>query len=714
MKTRTLLFTFLALFTIGLIAFQSSCKKENEEPPGENDELSIPETTKVIDNSIWNNYFISIDSLQYTFTFKKELINDISLSVGDILVAENGHGHLRKIANIQTVSNEILIETSPACLSEAIENGSFSLETVLSEQKIMKINYFEEGVRIDTSHMKNTENTALNYEINIYLDDAKKVYITGSYSIIPTVKWAYKIRWFKSNRLDVKFVVEEIISLSSTIELLNIEYEKERKIATVEFNPILVLIGNVPVKIVPEIDLMVGANLNVESSVTTSITQQVDYVAGLLYENKEWSPYKERTEELTYLPPTLSANAEAKIYVKPQLNLKVYGFVAPYLFGDIYGRIEADIQANPWWSLYGGAGIGVGVKGEILDEELFDYYTDPSLINYEVLIANASLSLIVVTDQAINITQDGADVDARIDFSDSDIQEHGHCWSTQPNPTISLSTKTELGFVSENDLPINYNLHLSGLEHSTPYFVRAYAINMDTTVYGNEITFTTQGGGGGGEPCPGTPTVTDNDGNVYNTVLIGSQCWMKENLNVGTMINNETGGSNNDGWQTDNGTIEKWCYDNSTSNCDTYGGLYQWNEMMQYLETPGEQGICPSGWHIPTKEEWTILIDYLGGSYVAGGKMKTTGTIQGGNGLWNEPNTDATNESGYTGIPAGYGFCGLVASFLGIGNNSFTWSSSPYVVQSHAISNSLRYDSGYSSSSDSFKKYGKSVRCLKD
>jgi len=80
-----------------------------------------------------------------------------------------------------------------------------------------------------------------------------------------------------------------------------------------------------------------------------------------------------------------------------------------------------------------------------------------------------------------------------------------------------------------------------------------------------------------GIPCPGIPTVT-YQGQVYNTVLIGSQCWLKENLNVGTMIN----GSQN---QTNNSTIEKYCYDNDPANCDEYGGLYQWDEMMQYTTT---------------------------------------------------------------------------------------------------------------------------------
>lgn len=84
----------------------------------------------------------------------------------------------------------------------------------------------------------------------------------------------------------------------------------------------------------------------------------------------------------------------------------------------------------------------------------------------------------------------------------------------------------------------------------------------------------------------GYSIIDSRDGQTYNTVLIGTQCWMAENLNIGTMIN----GSSD---QTDNATIEKYCYNNKTANCDTYGGLYQWTEMMQYVMTEGAQGICP-------------------------------------------------------------------------------------------------------------------------
>jgi uncharacterized protein (TIGR02145 family) len=142
-------------------------------------------------------------------------------------------------------------------------------------------------------------------------------------------------------------------------------------------------------------------------------------------------------------------------------------------------------------------------------------------------------------------------------------------------------------------------------------------------------------------PCPNCPTVTDADGNIYNTVQIGNFCWMAENLNVGIRID----GQNN---QSDNGITEKYCYNDNPANCADYGGLYQWDELMQYAPSDegiigSTQGICPEGWHIPAYIELYAL-ECLGG-----GILKESGTAH-----WLPPNTGATNESGFTALPGGY------------------------------------------------------------
>src|ERR1035437_2147476 len=136
-------------------------------------------------------------------------------------------------------------------------------------------------------------------------------------------------------------------------------------------------------------------------------------------------------------------------------------------------------------------------------------------------------------------------------------------------------------------------------------------------------------------PCPGVQTV-DYGGKTYNTVQIGSQCWLKENLDVGTMINSATAADS----MRNNGIIEKYCFNDDPNNCTTYGGLYQWNEAMQYVTTPGSKGICPTGWHIPTSAEDSTLITTVSND---GNALKAVGQ-----------DSTSTNTSGFSALLAGY------------------------------------------------------------
>ena len=131
------------------------------------------------------------------------------------------------------------------------------------------------------------------------------------------------------------------------------------------------------------------------------------------------------------------------------------------------------------------------------------------------------------------------------------------------------------------------------------------------------------------------------DGREYKIVKIGDQCWMAENLNIGDKITGVTP-------QSDNGDIEKYCYDNSEANCDLYGGLYQWNEMMQYVIGWENRGVCPFSWHIPSGDEMDLLVNQLGGTGIAGGAMKDIGYDH-----WLSPNEGATNSSGFTAFGGG-------------------------------------------------------------
>ena len=187
-----------------------------------------------------------------------------------------------------------------------------------------------------------------------------------------------------------------------------------------------------------------------------------------------------------------------------------------------------------------------------------------------------------------------------------------------------------------------------------------------------------------------TGTITDIDGNIYQTVLIGNQWWMTENLKV---THDPQGNS-----------ITSCYYNNSEDNLNTYGRLYTWNEAMNGSITEGAQGIAPDGWHIPSVADWQELISYLGGTSIAGGKMKETGTSH-----WNSPN-NATNSSGMTILPGGEKENG-VYKFLG--QYAVIWSSKQvsstqaqyYTLKNNEIQIVLRTWS---------KSLSYSIRCVKD
>ena len=211
-------------------------------------------------------------------------------------------------------------------------------------------------------------------------------------------------------------------------------------------------------------------------------------------------------------------------------------------------------------------------------------------------------------------------------------------------------------------------------------------------------------------PCPGTPTV-EYQGQVYNTIQIFSQCWLKENLNVGIMVPSNQNMLNNS-------IIEKYCYHNNEDSCTKYGGLYQWDEIMQYNATQGVQGICPPGWHVPTDEEWKVLEGAVDSQYGIGDpewdnvnprgfdadkNLKTT------NGWYSGVN--GTDLFGFSCLPGGYVYYGGI--FIEVGESASFWTSNKFSDNSAWGRKLWILFSGIFRNHDG-KLQGESVRCLRD
>lgn len=196
----------------------------------------------------------------------------------------------------------------------------------------------------------------------------------------------------------------------------------------------------------------------------------------------------------------------------------------------------------------------------------------------------------------------------------------------------------------------------------------------------------------------------DYDTCIYDTILIGDQCWLKQNINIGTITTSDTA-------QTDNSILEKHCYGDNYANCQTYGGLYQWGETIQYLDgasdttdwspepTGNVQGLCPTGWHVPTSDEWSILDTYIGSGNLTQPALKAQ-----------TPYWDGLDTYGFSGLPGGW----LAnSSYNYLYTRAYFWASSianstnafaRWLVNGSETFGALGYSRAYSSS----------VRCLRN
>jgi uncharacterized protein (TIGR02145 family) len=296
---------------------------------------------------------------------------------------------------------------------------------------------------------------------------------------------------------------------------------------------------------------------------------------------------------------------------------------------------------------------------------------------------------IVSTSEVVGITSNWAICGGNItNDGGAEITERGVCFGTSEMPTIS-DQKSPSGSGAGG-----FTCNLKGLTGNTKYYIAAYATNSSGTGYGEINSFTTPA------------TVTDIDGNSYSTVVIGTQTWMAENLKVTHYRNNEpiTNETNFENWQTQQTGF--YCdYEDDENNGNIYGHLYNWYAVSD------NRNLSPEGWHVPSHEELTILIDYLGGASVAGEKLRETGYVHWLMELNGLSLPQGTNTSGFTAIAAGY--LNPTGKFYGdLKWNTTFWSSTN---QTERYTYSLTIDKAngvYLASSD--KNPGFSIRCIKN
>jgi uncharacterized protein (TIGR02145 family) len=292
---------------------------------------------------------------------------------------------------------------------------------------------------------------------------------------------------------------------------------------------------------------------------------------------------------------------------------------------------------------------------------------------------------IVETGKVFNITTSSAEINSSlISNGGSQVLEKGVCWSEFDKPSIQDNR-----IINSSDSS-SYATLIVDLQPDRIYLASSYAINEIGVSYGEIVTFRTI-----------ELTVVDVDSNIYQTTEIGKQIWITENLkttkyNDGTIINFV---SEDAQWRNLSSGAYCWYNNKEEEYKDTYGPLYNWYAV-------NTKKLCPTGWHVPSDEDWSVLTDYLGGESVAGGKLKEEGTTH-----WRTPNTGATDEVRFSAVPGGlrmaYGY------FEWDDDQNYLWSSTEH-SNIYAWGRMLQFDSTNVIRWYYNRRAGLSVRCIKD
>jgi uncharacterized protein (TIGR02145 family) len=306
---------------------------------------------------------------------------------------------------------------------------------------------------------------------------------------------------------------------------------------------------------------------------------------------------------------------------------------------------------------------------------------------------------VVYTSFATNVKDSSTNIGGNVISEGlTSVTERGIYWSVSPDPE-NTGSKIQIGSGAGT-----YSTILTKLIPEKSYFIKAYAVSSIKTVYGDEVKFMTRIG-----------TLTDIDGNKYYIQRIGTHLWMANNLRTTKYADGKPipEVSSTADWKALTSSDIGYCwYPTVPDYAYKYGLLYTWSAAMNGSTgstTNIVQGVCPTGWHLPNLSEWLELINFLGGINIAGGKMKEADIT-----YWKNPNTGATNESGFSGLPGG--MRNYDGSFEVLdGSHGYWWSTTESEVTWNSCSGvSLNYSNGYANVVSDISKTGHSVRCLKD
>jgi uncharacterized protein (TIGR02145 family) len=504
------------LLAMGLLLF--SCgPQENPDP----DTVIISENAKVIDDQTWETNMLSIDTTDYTITFREDITTAQELNPGDILVSASGNGLLRKIKNITKTKagSEIVVETEFASLTDLIEEGAIKAEIPLTTDMIESVVFYNATDEVESTQVKGTTSILIDetFKVRFYDHDGDlsttSDQVNGLAKLLCNMIFIFDVDIEGATlktvdcglKTEERFYLELVAGLKRTLK-------DEARVYTIFFYPISIPVTVTPpivIVITPKVEFFMGIEGYINASVSWDLTQSFTVDAGMKYrKNSGWSSYNNQEFKFVFNEPHINANAGVAAYVKAVLSTKLYNVAGPYLSGKAYGRFDADLLETPWWTLHAGYNIYGGINVKILDLFTLDYKAE--LLNYEKLITHAPIKPSVSTGSVTNITITTATCSGNVTSDGkATVTARGVCWSTSENPTVANSKTTNGTGMG------TYTSNITGLSPNTTYYVRAYATNSEGTAYGEQKTFTTNA-------QQATPSVTSGD--VTNITTTTASC----------------------------------------------------------------------------------------------------------------------------------------------------------------------------------------------
>ena len=361
----------------------------------------IPDTTQVL-SATTTDQLSTVSGDGAVYTFNQSTPDLAALAPGDVMVSKPNDtaidGFLRKVNSISVVNGKTVVQTKAAMLEDAVQQGEAQVSQALTLNQVRSIQNAE-GVTLSPQSFASPSGAFyVKIEGVVLYDDDKnletkndQVTADGSIEMTPTINFAVRIQNWQLDRFLASVSLHDKIEITVKSKTSLKEFKPEPKtIAKMTLNPITCWIGWVPVVFTPILTFEVGIEGELYVAVTAKVTQEATLTGGVKYENSQWSPISAFTNEFGFEPPTISGNLEIKAYAGPRIKLMLYGVAGPELKLDGYAKLEIQASLPPaetffTGKLYGGIGLSVKVKVELLGKKIYDYEF-PDILGWKILI----------------------------------------------------------------------------------------------------------------------------------------------------------------------------------------------------------------------------------------------------------------------------------------------------------------------------------------